>query len=624
MANRYEIKIEIESVEVKLPNRLLLNELYIPDQTGDTLVYAKEISAKISGVKLRDKRIYISEVLLDKPVIHIESDSSDVFNFQFLLDKFASNKEKDPEKEGFDIFCESFLIQNASLKMQNNPFTKTPNSFNSDDLLVDGFSLKIYDFQMCDRSISLEMDEFAFMEKSGVQVQNMSGYFEISDSLYQVNDFFLKTGNSMIHAPIMQLGVMDTSMNNIWEDMTFNIQIDSSMLGIEDAGFFAPELKGLDQKVQMRAELSGTLADIKLKNFIFTYGRDTRMAADLSINGLPELEEAFIFGEVKELTSSVRDAQSIYVPPFNEKKTLQLPENIQKLGTVKFQGDLVGMFNDIVANGDFSTDYGSINTDLAVVSDIPNKRYNFNGDVSINALQLGEVLDKTDMLGELSMSANVNGSIDSLGQYDIAMGSEISRADFNQYSYSEINLAGRLTNKSFNGEIMIDDPNIKLEFMGGYLIENDIPKLDFRADLLANLDELNFDTTDTEAGLLLIADMQGNNLNNALGELHMSNIYYRKEQDTAKINTLIINSLNILDEQVLEIESEYFDISTSGNYDSGDLFSALSTMVYQYFPVLSDEEEAPNDWMGSNPGSMKIEAKFFNLDELTAFFLPQL
>lgn len=624
MSDKYEIQVELESVYIKLPNRLVLNELYIPDETGDTLVYSKEILTKISGVKLRKKRIYISEVLLDEPKIQIESDSTGVYNFQFLLDKFASDKEKEASSESFDVFCESFLIKNASLKMQNNPFTETPKSLNTDDLLVNGFTLRVRDFQMADGNIALEMSEFAFMEKSGMQLQKMNGYFEISDSLYQVSNLFLKTENSMIHAPIMQLAILDTSMNNIWEDLQFDIQIDSSMLGIKDAVYFAPNLQGLDQKVHMRADLSGTLSNIKLKEFILTYGKDTRIAADLSIDGLPELEEAFIFGEVKEITSSVRDIQSIYLPPFNEQKNLQLPENIQKLGTVKFQGDLVGMFNDIVANGKFTTDFGSIITDLAVVSDIPNKKYTFNGDVRINDLQVGRMLDKTDMLGLLNMSANINGSIDSLGQYDIAMGSEISRADFNQYSYSEINLAGRLTNKSFNGEIMIDDPNLKLEFLGGYLIKNNVPKLDFRADLQANLDELNFDTTDTEAGLLLIADMQGSNLNNALGELQLSNIYYRKEQDIAKINTLIINSLSILDEQVLQIKSEYFNISTNGSYDSGDFLSALSTMVYQYFPVLSDDKEKPKDWMASNPGRIQINAKFFNLNELTAFFLPQL
>jgi len=624
LSDRYELKVNIESVSVKLPNRLIINELHIPDETGDTLVYSKKILAKISGVKLRERRIYISEVLLDEPNIWVESDSAGVYNFQFLLDKFASDKETEPSEKGFDIFCESFLIQNACLKMQNNPFTKTPGTFNSDDLLVEGFTLRMNDFQMHEGSISLELNELAFVEKSGMQLKKLNGYFEIADSLYQVSNLFLKTGHSMLHAPLIQLAVLDSSMNNIWEDMQFDIQIDSSILGIKDAVFFAPELKGLDQKFQMRGQLTGTLSDVKLKDFIFTYGQDTRIAADLSINGLPELDEAFIFGEVKQLSSSVRDAQSIYLPPFEERKPLHLPENIQKLGKVSFQGDLVGMFNDLVANGKFTTDYGSITTDLAVVSDIPNKRYNFKGDISIDAFQVGKILDQTEMLGELSMSANLNGGIDSLGQYDITMGSKISKVDFNQYSYSEINLAGRLTNKTFNGEIMIDDPNIKLEFMGGYRMKNNIPKLDFRADLHANLDELNFDTTDTEAGLLLIADMQGSNLNNAVGELQLSNIYYRKEQDTAKVNTLVINSLNILDEQVLQIESEYFNITTSGDYDTGDLLTGLSTMVYQYFPVLSDEEEKPEDWMASNPGALKIDAEFFNLNELTAFFLPQL
>lgn len=625
MSNRYDLSIQMKGMDIKLPNRIILNDVYIPDENNDTLIYSKTILAKVSALKIKKKRLYISEIFLEEPSISVCSDSSERYNFEYILEKFQSDNAKEKtSNENFDVFCESFLIDKASLKMQNNPFSETPGSFNSDDLLVDGFTLQISDFQMHENNIELALQHLSFKEKSGISLNNFSGFIRLTDTLYQVNNMFVKTGNSMLHAPIIELAIIDSSMNDIFTDMEFNIQIDSSILGAADAGYFSPDLKGLDQKIHLRADLSGSLSDIKLKNFSLTYGKDTRIIADVSVNGLPVLEEAFIFGEVKELSTSVSDAQSFYVPPFKDQQTLLLPDDIQKLGTVNFQGDLVGMFNDLVANGRFTTDYGNISTDLAVISDFQNKSYNFIGDVATESLQIGKILNKEPILGELSMAANVNGGIDSLGKYNMSMSADVSRFDLKTYPYSEINFAGRLTNKSFNGEIMVNDPNLNVEFMGGYEMENNIPVMDFRADIKGNIDELQLDTIDSEAGLLLIADVKGNNLDNLIGEIQLSNIYYRKELDTAKVNQLIVNSLDILDEQVLSIKSDYFDISTSGDYNFSGFFTSLSKLAYQYFPILDKSDNKEDDYLSETPGILNIEAVFYNLDPLTQFFIPQL
>lgn len=621
--NHYELTVNIDNINVKFPNKLSIEGLYIPEENGDTLLYSDQILAKVSALKLRDKRIYISEVLLNNPDIRVQMDSTGRINFQYILDKFASEKQKKSSKKGFDIFCESFLFENAHLQFRDKPFTQTPGSFNSSDILAEGFTIRINDFQMHGDSIEMELNEFSFREKSGLTLENMSAYFFMTDTLFQINDLFVKTSHSMIHAPILELAILDTALNDIWNDMTFNIQIDSTLLSIEDAAYFAPDLSGMDQKIRMSAALSGKLSDIKLDKFDFAYGKDTRIKADLSINGLPIMEEAFIFGEVKELTASVRDAQSIYLPPFSEKRTLVLPENVQQLGSVHFKGDLVGMFNDLVANGRFSTKHGSIRTDLAMVSNFKEKSYKFNGDIAIESVELGKILADEETFGILDMSANLNGKVDSLGQYDVSMSSEISQVDFNQYPYSEINLSGRLTNKSFNGEIMVNDPNLKVEFMGGYIIENKIPDVDFRADIKANLDELKLDSVDSEAGLILYADAHGNDLNNAVGELQMSNIYYRKENEKIRINQLLISSLNNLEEQILSIESDYFKINTNGYYDTGDLASSLASLIYHYFPILNKGEEN-KDWIAESPGIVNIQASFFNLKPITDFFIPQL
>lgn len=626
-ADKYDLVLNVEDVDIKLPNRIILDKLYLQDESGDTLVYSNKVLAKVSALKLSEKRIYISEVLLDNPKIYVDSDTAGVYNFQFILDKFSPKETKEKKSgDGFDIFCESFYLKDVSMKMNNNPFSETPGVFNSSDLFVNNFSIKVSDLQLHGDSIELELNNLSFEEKSGIKLEKLSAYICITDTLYQLNNLFIQTENSLLHAPVVELAIIDTLVDDVFNDLSFNVDIDSSILGVEDAAYFMPSLKGFDKKVNFSAHLYGKLSDIKLKNLNFAYAKDTRLLADLSINGLPDIEQTFAYAKIKQLSSSVRDAQTIYLPPFEAKQKLQLPEKIQELGVVNYHGDLTGMFNDIVAYGAFETDYGKVSTDVGIKSDFKDRTYSFNGDIDIDQLQLGSIIGKTEMLGELSMAANLDGEIDSLGNYNLSMSSEIERVDFKKYPYSAINLSGRLTNESFLGEIMVDDPNLKVEFMGGYKIQNGIPDVDFRADMKANLDELNFDTVDSEAGFLLLADVNGNSINNANGNLQISNLFYRKEAEKVTINNLNINSHTSLVEQLIDIESDYFTINTSGKYKASELLSTLTSVVYNYYPVLKKEEKSiePDHKLVENPGLLQIEVNLFNLSDLFDFFMPAL
>ncbi|PID95368.1 MAG: hypothetical protein CSA94_01990, partial [Bacteroidetes bacterium] len=383
LSNHYDLNVSIDNVEMKLPNKLKLDGFFIPNEQGDTLFYSKEILAKVSDINFRSKQIFIREVLIDEPDIRVQSDSTGRMNFQFILEKFASDKEKKKKdkasKEEYDIFCESFKFQNANLQFQNNPFSETPGSFNSSDIFTEGFTINVSNFKMQDDSISLNLDELSFREKSGLTLENMSAGILITDTVYRLNDLIVKTENSLLHAPALELAILDTAMNDVWNDIMFNVNLKSSVLSSKDAAYLVPDLKGLNEKVTLSAILKGKLSDIKLEDFTLAHGRDTRLRANLKLNGLPKLDETFVFGNVAELRTTVNDVQSIYLPPFKDRRTLELPENVQKLEYVHFNGEVVGMFNDLVANGRFTTKHGTVNTDLALVSNFKQKEYKFKG-----------------------------------------------------------------------------------------------------------------------------------------------------------------------------------------------------------------------------------------------------
>jgi hypothetical protein len=620
MAEKFEINLSIEQISLKLPNRVHIENIYLPAENGDTLIYSKEIIAKISSLKLKQKRIIISEILLEQPEIFIESNKNNVYNFQYILDKFQADSSREKTRNNFDVYCNTFRLGDARFQMKNMPFTESPGVFNSSDLLVNGFNIGISNFKMHGDSIQLIINELSFKEKSGIELQKLNAGIMITDSVYQLSNIFIKTGHSMLHAPLVEMVKLDTSINNIWEDIKVHINIDSSFLSIEDAAYFVSSLKGMDQKVNMSAKIDGKLSDIKLSDFHFAYGKDTRIDANLSINGLPNIEQSFIFGQINTLSVSPIDAQSIYLPPFENKKTIKLPELIREIGKISYKGDVVGMFNDLVATGKFNTNYGNISTDLAIVSHPISKDLTLNGDLSIESVHLGKLLKK-DVLGIVDLSSKLKGQIDTMGNYSFSMSTNVNRFDFKDYPYSKIDISGKLTNESFDGELYANDPNLKIEFMGGYVLKNDIPDIDFRADISANLDELNLDTTDTEAGLLLLADFNGNQVENLIGTLKLTDIYYRKESETVKMNYLNFNSLKILDEQILEIKSDYFNISSSGAYNLNPYISSLKNLIYYYFPVLTNERK---NWLAGDYGNVKLSAEFFNLNRISAFLLPQI
>ncbi|HKK67952.1 MAG TPA: AsmA family protein, partial [Bacteroidales bacterium] len=621
MAERYEINLSVGDLELKFPNRIILEDVYLEDVKQDTLLQTNKIEARVSAIKLRKKRLYISSVVLDKPTIFVERDSTGTFNFQYILDKFDSDKQKEPSSEKLDVFVEEFAFKDADISYKDAPWETTPGYFNSSDLFVNGFDVFVSDFQMHGDTIELDLNNLAFQEKSGFGIQKLNARVFVSDSLYQLKNFFLKTNHSLLHAPKFEVAMLNDSIADVWNDINVDMHIDSSLLSLKDAAYFSSDLKGLHQELRLSAKLQGKLSNIKLRDFNFAYGYDTRLIGDVSINGLPEPKNSFVFAEVKRLSSSVRDAESLYLPPFDQQNPVQVPDILHEVGIVNFEGTLTGMFNDLVANGLFQTNAGNISTDVAVKSYGGEGDVKFEGKVNVMNLELGSLLDKKDMLGTLDMNANLRGTLDTLGRYDISLGSKIGKAEVYDYPYSNIEIAGHLTNTSFNGELMINDPNFSFEFIGGYEMENGVPDMDFRADFSANPYELNLDTVKSRVGFLMFANFVGDGINTASGNLQFANMYLKRHNDSVIINKLDINTGKILDEQFIDIKSDYFDFESQGHYDIPKLVSELTGLIYNYFPALSKEDK---DWLAAKPGRLRFNARLHDLDEVTSYFMPAL
>lgn len=92
LENKLKTKVEIGKLDIKFPTAISLQNIFVEDQSKDTLLYGGELKVDISMFKLLKKTIEIQEISLNNIVLKVKRQPPDsVFNFQFIADAFAGN-----------------------------------------------------------------------------------------------------------------------------------------------------------------------------------------------------------------------------------------------------------------------------------------------------------------------------------------------------------------------------------------------------------------------------------------------------------------------------------------------------------------------------------------------------
>lgn len=101
VSEKTETKVEIEKLFITFDGNVMLKGLFLEDTQGDTLVYSKSLEADIPILPIiRGNGIAIDYLKWEGLKARVyRKDTIEGFNFQFLIDAFASDEETPIEKE---------------------------------------------------------------------------------------------------------------------------------------------------------------------------------------------------------------------------------------------------------------------------------------------------------------------------------------------------------------------------------------------------------------------------------------------------------------------------------------------------------------------------------------------
>jgi len=120
ISEKIKAEVSIGHIEIRFFTNMNLENFLVKDQAGDTLLYAKSLNMGITNFQPFKKRIFLSSVYLDNPIIHLyRTPENEEFNFQFIMDHLSVPKT-DKETEPYDIKFEDVYFSNLDFRMDDS------------------------------------------------------------------------------------------------------------------------------------------------------------------------------------------------------------------------------------------------------------------------------------------------------------------------------------------------------------------------------------------------------------------------------------------------------------------------------------------------------------------------
>ncbi len=173
LSEQLNTDVSIGRARIGLFSRLVLDDVLLRDQGGDTLLAATRLSAKMDVLELTRGRIRIDNVQLFGYDVHLRRDSPNApYNFQFILDRFAS---KDTTSTPLDLAISNIVVRRGRL---SHDLTYAPSSdlLSIAHLRLDDLHVRASIDSLTNDYLRLNIRELGFTEsRSGLSLANLAG-----------------------------------------------------------------------------------------------------------------------------------------------------------------------------------------------------------------------------------------------------------------------------------------------------------------------------------------------------------------------------------------------------------------------------------------------------------------
>lgn len=611
--------ITIKSLEVDFWNKIILKKFYIEDLNQDTLVYLETLTVNVEGLNYRSKGLTMS-VELTQPVVNLyQRKGESEFNYEFISNYFSQDSSSETSSD-WNVTVKGVTVEQGTFRFHD--FDEEPVPYG-----VDYFHTEVRDLRLNAKEFIFDADTIVFRlnslslkDVSGFQLDNLS-----ANSMIYPGGIFLKkmnihARNTDLNGEFSMLAENFSDYGDFIDKVQMKSNFESTLIHVTDLAYFVPQLKGVENYVYLEGEINGTVSNLKGKNVEIIINKETFLTGDFAFRGLPDFTNTFISLELEEFRTSAKGLRKIPYPPFENRNTMDVPENLNLLGNINFKGNFTGYPSDFVAYGQFETALGGMNTDLLMKKD-DRGLIEYKGKINSKEFKLGELLGQNE-LGSIGLNVRLNGSGLTKETASLSTEGAVKFIEYKGYRYSNISVNGSFNKEQFTGNLGVNDKNLKSEFTGIINISESTPVSQFKLIVKeAKLAKLNlFNQKDTSTTLIFNSnvDIKGKNIDDFSGRATINNLSYRDKRLDHKIDNFELIADRKGGKRNIELFSSFLDAKMLGDYKIMDLTTLYNNYVNNFFP---DSNYVPVVLINQD---FIVEARLKDTKPITEVLLPEL
>jgi hypothetical protein len=610
-------RITIGSIHFKFFNKLTINDLLIYDHNSDTLLYANEINAGLKSFNRSKKQITLARVSIMDPVIRIITDTSGSSNLSLFFDQIPrQQKDDDSLKTTISINHIDLAGGRVIIMSPDDPLKPHNGGVDFKNLSVTALNAIIEDFKVADGKTTMSVYRASFREQADFVVERFAASLTLSSGLLAFKDINLATPYTQLESSEISLSYDDSLGFKSFEDkVKMYISLDRSVIGWHDLSLFLPGVSIDPGKVVVSGDITGTLAQLRGRSVILEAGNITRLECDFDLSGLPDFENTYLYIDVNSLVTEISELSVLGLV-----KSEKLPRDLDReVGKMTFRGTFSGFPTDFVTYGRVITRTGTLSTDISLRPSAGNQ-FHYQGTLKGTGIDAGRIAGNTDLLGSADFHINIDGYIKSLKEFSAKLTGVIAKATINDYIYSNIELNGTFSEKTWDGSVNVNDANLELEFLGMIDFQNEMPEFDFSLNIPnARLFDLNLDKADTNSAVSLIvtANFIGNDIDNISGEIRLLNSTIRRNGKNLEIYDALLTTWSDNGKSAMDITTDFLSAKLRGDYN-------FSTLPYSFRTVLSNllpsRFEKPDPVKDTKQNKFELKITLNDTEKLNNFF----
>lgn len=564
LSEKLGFDISIRGVNVQWFDEAKLFNVHIKDREGSEMIGADVLKLDFSIFSLlKSGDIYMDQVVIsDADINLIMRDSLNMSQFVKAITSLRK-KKTDKKKKLVRFNIANGILDNVRFGYQTvGEDTIKAGKFNPTYFHFNNIEANLNDFRVSKDTIQLDLKYLTGTERiSKLRVKRLRTIFEYSNTGMKFEKLYAELNKSVIRDSLVMKYKSPEAFKDFNDQVRLYANLNNSKVRTQDLAIFAPTLNAYDDEYTISGELKGTVSNLLIKELDAKFGKNSHLKGSATFLGLPNIKSCLLNLNFKKSKVLGTDLDQ-YVPNYTS--------IFDKMGLMNVNAKFYGFINDFVAKGDFATGLGYLETDINLKTE---KQY-YQGKLLLKDFDIGKLIDQEKYVQTLDMKGEIKGTGLKLDNADFDLDAKIQRMSVKDYNYTNIITDGHFQKKLFEGELSVNDPNLKLA------IDGSINFKDSTFNFIAKLDTVSFDGTklmDKSGYLktLVEANFKGLEPSKISGEIGIFATEAMYEGTELDLNFLSLVSRKDLgkNKRLLILNSELFDFRAEGNFEYRQLMA---------------------------------------------------